>query len=127
MERQRVSSGGTYEPIMGYCRAVRAGDLVWVAGTAPIMPDDADPPPDAYGQTRRCFEIIGQALADVGAGFADVVRTRIFATPEADFSEVARAHGEIFRDIRPVNTTVTIHSLVDPRWLLEIEVDALAG
>jgi enamine deaminase RidA (YjgF/YER057c/UK114 family) len=127
MERQRVSSGGTYEPIMGYCRAVRAGDLVWVAGTAPIMADDADPPPDAYGQTRRCFEIIGKALADVGARFEDVVRTRIFVTPEADFSEVARAHGEIFRDIRPVNTTVTIHSLVDPRWLLEIEVDALAG
>jgi enamine deaminase RidA (YjgF/YER057c/UK114 family) len=126
VERQRVSSGGTYEPIMGYCRAVRAGDLVWVAGTAPIMPDDADPPPDAYGQTRRCFEIIGKALADVGAGFEAVVRTRIFVTPEADFSEVARAHGEIFRDIRPVNTTVTIHSLVDPRWLLEIEVDALA-
>ena len=126
MERQRVSSGGTYEPIMGYCRAVRAGDLVWVAGTAPIMPDDADPPPDAYGQTRRCFEIIGKALADVGAGFEAVVRTRIFVTPEADFSEVAMAHGEIFREIRPVNTTVTIHSLVDPRWLLEIEVDALA-
>jgi enamine deaminase RidA (YjgF/YER057c/UK114 family) len=126
VERQRVSSGGTYEPIMGYCRAVRAGDLVWVAGTAPIMPDDADPPADAYGQTRRCFEIIGKALADVGAGFEAVVRTRIFVTPEADFSEVARAHGEIFRDIRPVNTTVTIHSLVDPRWLLEIEVDALA-
>ncbi len=127
MERQRVSSGGTYEPIMGYCRAMRAGDLVWVAGTAPIMPDDADPPVDAYGQTQRCFEIIGQALEDVGVGFEHVVRTRIFATPAADFAEVARAHGEIFRDIRPVNTTVTIHSLVDPRWLLEIEVDALAG
>jgi len=127
VERQRVSSGGTYEPIMGYCRAVRAGDLVWVAGTAPIMPDNADPPPDAYGQTRRCFEIIGQALADVGVGFEHVVRTRVFVTPEADFAGVAKAHGEIFRDIRPVNTTVTIHSLVDPRWLLEIEVDALAG
>ncbi len=112
---------------MGYCRAVRAGDLVWVAGTAPIMPDDADPPANAYGQTQRCFEIIGQALEDVGVGFEHVVRTRIFVTPDADFDEVAKAHGEIFRDIRPVNTTVTIHSLVDPRWLLEIEVDALAG
>ena len=100
---------------------------MWVAGTAPIMPDDADPPADAYGQTQRCFEIIGQALEDVGVGFEHVVRTRIFVTPEADFDEVAKAHGEIFRDIRPVNTTVTIHSLVDPRWLLEIEVDALAG
>jgi enamine deaminase RidA (YjgF/YER057c/UK114 family) len=112
---------------MGYCRAVRVGDRVYVAGTAPIMPGDADPPADSYGQTRRCFEIIGAALEEAGASFDDVVRTRVFVTPKADFDEVARAHGEIFRDIRPVNTTVTIHSLVDPRWLLEIEVDAVVG
>ena len=110
---------------MGYCRAVRVGRHVYVAGTAPIMADDADPPADSYRQARRCFEIIGTALEEAGSGFGDVVRTRIFVTPEADFHEVARAHGEIFRDIRPVNTTVTMHSLVDPRWLLEIEVDAV--
>lgn len=127
MERLRVSSGGTYEPIMGYCRAVRVGDLVVVAGTAPIMPDDADPPTGSYGQARRCFEIIGAALEEAGAGFEHVVRTRIFLTPAADFHEVARAHADVFRDIRPVNTTLGIHSLVDPRWHLEIEVDAVVS
>jgi enamine deaminase RidA (YjgF/YER057c/UK114 family) len=110
---------------MGYCRAVRVGNQIWVAGTAPIMPDDADPPTDSYGQARRCLEIIGAALAEAGASFEHVVRTRIFVTPHADFDEVARAHGEIFHDIRPVNTTVAIHSLVDRRWHLEIEVDAV--
>jgi enamine deaminase RidA (YjgF/YER057c/UK114 family) len=125
MERLRISSGGTYEPTMGYCRALRVDNQIFVAGTAPIMPGDADPPADSYGQTRRCFEIIGAALEEAGAGFEHVVRTRIFLTPQADFEEVARAHGEIFRDIRPVNATVTMHSLVDPRWLLEIEVDAV--
>jgi enamine deaminase RidA (YjgF/YER057c/UK114 family) len=125
VERQRITSGGTYEPIMGYCRALRVGRHVYVAGTAPIMPDDADPPADSYGQTRRCFEIIGNALEEAGGGFEHVVRTRIFLTPTADFDDVARAHGEIFRDIRPVNTTVSIAGLVDPRWHLEIEVDAV--
>lgn len=110
---------------MGYCRAVRVGNQVWVAGTAPIMPDDADPPADSFGQAKRCFEIIGKALAEADASFEHVVRTRIFLTPAADFDEVARAHGEIFREIRPVNTTVGIAGLVDPRWHLEIEVDAV--
>jgi len=110
---------------MGYCRAVRVGDQVYVAGTAPIMTGDADPPTDSYGQTLRCFEIIAAALEEAGAGLEHVVRTRIFLTPKADFSEVARAHGEIFRDIRPVNTTVIIHSLLDTRWLVEIEADAV--
>jgi enamine deaminase RidA (YjgF/YER057c/UK114 family) len=127
VEPQRVSSGGRYESIMGYCRAVRVGEHVYVAGTAPSMPDDADPPADSYGQTRRCFEIIGTALEQLGARFEHVVRTRIFVTPAADFDEVARAHAEIFGDIRPVNTTVTMHSLVDPRWLLEVEVDAVVS
>jgi enamine deaminase RidA (YjgF/YER057c/UK114 family) len=113
---------------MGYCRAVRVGGHVYVAGTAPIMPDGVDPPADAYGQARRCFEIIGAALEEAGASFKDVVRTRIYLTPQADFTEMSRAHGEIFRDIRPVNTTVIVESLVDPRWLLEIEAEAvLAG
>ena len=112
---------------MGYCRAVRVGDHIYVAGTAPIMPGDADPPPDSYGQTHRCFEIIGAAIVEAGAGFEHVVRTRIFVTPDADFAEVARAHGDVFRDIRPVNTTVIVAALVDPRWLVEIEVDAVVS
>jgi enamine deaminase RidA (YjgF/YER057c/UK114 family) len=125
MERQRITSGGAYEPIFGYCRAVRVANSVYVAGTAPAMPDNADPPADSYGQARRCFEIIGAALAEAGSSFEDVVRTRVYITPEADFDEIGRAHGEIFRDIRPVNTTVIIAGLVDPRWHLEIDVDAV--
>jgi enamine deaminase RidA (YjgF/YER057c/UK114 family) len=125
MERQRITSGGAYEAVFGYCRAVRVENTVYVAGTAPAMPDDADPPVDSYGQARRCFEIIGAALAEAGSSFEDVVRTRVYITPEADFGEVGRAHGEIFRDIRPVNTTVIIAGLVDPRWHLEIDVDAV--
>ena len=125
MERQRILSGGTYEQIFGYCRAVRVGQHVYVAGTAPAMPEGADPPADSYGQARRCFEIIGAALAEAGAGFEHVVRTRMYLTPEADFDEVGRAHGEIFRDIRPVNTTVIIAALIDPRWHLEIDLDAV--
>lgn len=112
---------------MGYCRAVRVRDLIYVAGTAPIMPGDADPPEDSYGQTRRCLDIIGAALEEAGAGFEDVVRTRIFLTPKANFDEVARAHGETFREIRPVNATVTVQTLADPRWLVEIEADAVVG
>jgi enamine deaminase RidA (YjgF/YER057c/UK114 family) len=125
--RQRVYSGSPYETALGYCRAVRDGRHVYVAGTAPIMPDGADPPSDSHGQAHRCFEIIGAALVEAGAGLEDVVRTRIYLAPDADFDEVGRAHGEVFRDIRPVNTTVIVAALVDPRWLLEIEVDAVVG
>ena len=125
MERQHISSGGAYEQVFGYCRAVRVGPHVYVAGTAPAMPDGADPPADSYGQALRCFEIIGAALAEAGAGFEHVVRTRMYLTPKADFDEVGRAHGEIFRDIRPVNTTVIVAALIDPRWHLEIDLDAV--
>jgi enamine deaminase RidA (YjgF/YER057c/UK114 family) len=123
--RVNFSSGSPYEPIVGYSRAVRVGDHVYVAGSAPIMPDGADPPADSYGQTRRCLEIIGAALEQAGAGFEHVVRTRVYLTPAADFEEVGRAHAAVFRDIRPVNTTVIAHSLLDPRWLLEIEAEAV--
>jgi len=125
MERQRITSGGAYEAVFGYCRAVRLGKQVFVAGTAPAMPDGADPPGDSYGQAMRCFEIIGAALAEAGGGFAHVVRTRMYLTPAADFEQCGRAHGEIFHDVRPVNTTVIIAGLIDPRWHLEIDVDAI--
>ena len=87
MERRLVSSGSPWEPVVGFSRAVRVGDRVVVAGTIATMPDGADPPPDTYGQARRCLEIIGEALAAAGAGFADVVRTRIYMTPAAVFDE----------------------------------------
>lgn len=111
--------------MVGYSRAVRTGDRVFIAGCAPIMPDGADPPEDSYGQAKRCIEIIGRALAAAGGSLADVVRTRAYLTPAADFEGFGRAHGEAFSEIRPANTTVIVAALVDPRWLLEIEAEAV--
>ena len=125
MKRQLVSSGSPFEPVVGYSRAVRVEDRVFVAGCAPIMPDGADPPEDAYGQAKRCLEIVEQALAEVGGGLADVVRTRIYLTSAEAFEGFGRAHGEAFSRIRPANTTVIVAALVDPRWLGEIEVEVV--
>jgi enamine deaminase RidA (YjgF/YER057c/UK114 family) len=124
MGRQIISSGSPYEAIAGYSRAVRVGDRVFVAGTAPIMADGADPPADAYGQTKRCLEIIERALEEANASLRDVVRTRVYLTDWASFDGFAKAHGEAFSDVRPVNTTV-VAALMDPRWLLEIEAEAV--
>jgi enamine deaminase RidA (YjgF/YER057c/UK114 family) len=125
MERRLISSASPYEPMFGFSRALRVGEHVSVAGTAPIMADGGDPPSDAYGQTRRCLEIILAALAEAGAQAKDVVRTRIYATSPDNFEEVARAHGEVFADIRPASTLVVVAALLDPRWLVEIEADAI--
>jgi len=125
VERQLVSSGSPYERVVGFSRAVRVGDRVFVAGTAPVMPDGADPPSDAYGQTKRCLEIIGAALEEAGASLADLVRTRIYLVQTEDFEEAGRAHGEVFSEIRPANTTLTVKELVDPRWLVELEAEAV--
>jgi enamine deaminase RidA (YjgF/YER057c/UK114 family) len=125
MERRLISSGSPYEPVVGYSRAVRVGDRVFVAGCAPIMPDGAEPPADAYGQARRCLEIIATALEEAGSSLEDVVRTRVYLVRLEDFEAVGRAHGEAFSEIRPANTTVVVSALVDPRWLLEIEAEAV--
>lgn len=127
MERQLVSSGSPYEPVFGYSRAVRVGQHVSVAGTAPIMADGGEPPADAYGQTRRCLEIILAALAEAGAAADDVIRTRVYATRAEDFDDVARAHGEVFSDIRPASAYIVVEALVDPRWLVELEADAIVA
>jgi enamine deaminase RidA (YjgF/YER057c/UK114 family) len=124
-ERRLVSSGSPYEPVLGFSRAVAVGPHVFVAGTAPIMPDGGDPPGDAYGQARRCLEIVLTALQEAGAGPEHVVRTRLYLTRRGDFEEVARAHGELFADIRPVNTTIVVSGFIDPRWLVEVEAEAL--
>jgi enamine deaminase RidA (YjgF/YER057c/UK114 family) len=124
MERRTISGHSPYEAIMGYCRAVVVGDHVYVAGTAPIPSDGSAPPEGAYEQTQLCLEIIGEALGRAGASLTDVVRTRIFLADPVYFDEVARAHGEAFQEVRPVNTTV-VTSLMDPAWKLEIEVDAV--
>jgi enamine deaminase RidA (YjgF/YER057c/UK114 family) len=123
--RRRISSAMPWEASIGYSRAVVAGDHVCVSGTAPVMPDEADPPPDAYGQARRCLEIIVAALAEAGAQPEDVVRTRMYLTRAEDIEEVGRAHAEVFRDVRPATTGVVVASLLDPRWLVEIEADAV--
>jgi enamine deaminase RidA (YjgF/YER057c/UK114 family) len=125
VERRLISSGSPYERVLGYSRAVRVGPHVFVAGTAPIMPGGGEPPPDAYGQTRRCLEIIQAALEEAGAGLADVVRTRVYLTRLEDFDDFGRAHGEVFSEIRPVNTTILAAGLVDSRWLVEIEAEAV--
>lgn len=124
MERQRIASGSPYEPVMGFSRAVRVGPHVFVAGTAPVMPEGEELPPDAYGQARRCLEIVVAALDQAGARPEHVVRTRIFATSAADFEEIARAHGAVFADVRPACTYV-VAKLIDPRWRVEIEAEAL--
>jgi len=124
MDRQRISSGSAFEKRVGYSRAVRVGGQVWVAGTAPIMPDDADPPDGPYEQARVCLGIVDRALAEAGSSLEDVVRTRIYVTDAANIGEVGRAHAEAFADVRPA-TTAVVTGLLDPRWLVEIEVEAV--
>jgi enamine deaminase RidA (YjgF/YER057c/UK114 family) len=124
VERRNITSGAAIEDRIGYCRAVVANGHVFVSGTAPIMPGDADPPADAYGQAKRSLEIVEQALAEAGATLGDVVRTRIYVTRRELIDEVGRAHGEAFGEVRPACTGI-VADLLDPRWLVEIEVDAL--
>jgi len=125
VERRLVPAVSPFAESAGYSRVVRVGQHVFVAGTAPIMPGDADPPADPYGQTARCLEIALEAMGEVGASAADVVRTRIMLTRPADFDEIARAHGDVFRHVKPVNTSYVVAELLDPRWLLEIELEAV--
>ncbi len=124
MERRLISGHSPYEPIVGYSRAVVAGDRVHVAGTAPIPADGSPPPEDPYEQARLCLEIVAEALERAGTGFAHVVRTRVYITDPAHFEGVGRAHGEVFSDVRPANTTV-VAALLDPAWKVEIEVEAV--
>ncbi len=123
MGRRTISSGAAFEERVGYSRAVVAGPHVWVSGTAPIMPGDADPPADAHGQAARCLEIVAAALREAGATLDDVVRTRIYVTRAELIDEVGRAHREAFARARPAATAVVVE-LLDPRWLVEIEVEA---
>jgi enamine deaminase RidA (YjgF/YER057c/UK114 family) len=126
VERRRISSGSPYEPAFGFSRALVVGSTVYVSGTAPVMPDGEDLPSDAYAQARRCLEIIVGALAEAGAGAADVVRTRIYVTRADVWEDVARAHAEVFGDVRPAATAV-VTELLDPRWLVEIEAEAVVA
>ncbi len=124
--RRRVSSGSSYEATIGFSRAVRVGDRVLVSGTAPIWPDGSVDP-DSGEQMRRCLEIILAALAEAGAGAADVVRTRTYLTPAADATAVGAAHGEVFGEVRPASTMIVVAALLDPRWVVEVEAEAIVG
>ena len=126
MERRLISGHSPFEPVAGYSRAVVVGSTVYVAGTAPIGPDGTATPEGAYEQARLCLSIIAGALALAGSSIEDVVRTRLFITDTAHFEDVARAHGEIFRDVRPA-TTCVVTGLLDPAWKVEIEAEAVVA
>ena len=123
-ERQRITSGSPFESRIGFSRALRVDDRVWVSGTGPVWPEGSCPD-DAGTQARRCFEIILGALAEAGARAEDVVRTRIFLTSAADADAVSAVHGELFGQVKPAATMVVIAALLDPRWKVEIEAEAL--
>lgn len=122
--RQRSSSGSPYEETIGFSRAVRVDNQVRVSGTAPIWTDGSCPD-DVAEQARRCFELIAAALAQLGASLADVVQTRMFITSPADADAVGKVHGELFAETRPAATMVVVAGLLDPRWRVEIEADAV--
>ncbi len=125
MARTNISSGSPFEPVYGFSRAVGIDGRVIVAGTAPIWPDgEVDPDPRA--QTQRCIEIMLDALAEAGGRRSDVVRTRMFITDPGDSDLIGKAHGEVFGEIRPVATMVVVAGLLDPRWKVEMELEAVS-
>lgn len=125
--RTLISSGSPLEPQIGFSRAVRVGNLLAVAGTAPIAADGSVAAPgDVYGQTRRCLEIIAAAAGDAGMSLDDVIRTRIMLTRIDTWRDAARAHGEYFSAIKPACTFVEVAGFIDPGWLVEVEADCVA-
>jgi len=123
---ERVSSGSSYEPVIGFSRAVKIGRTIAVSGTAPIAPDGKTVGAgDPAAQTRRCLEIIVAAIEQLGGSARDVIRTRTYITRVEDWEQIGRAHGEFFADIRPASTMVKVGGLLDPEWLVEIEADAV--
>ncbi|MGD8485126.1 MAG: RidA family protein [Chloroflexota bacterium] len=124
--RQLVASGSPYEEPIGFSRAVRVGDRVVVAGTAPNWPDGhVDPDPEV--QADRCIEIMLTALREAGASPDDVIRTRTYLVDAADWQAAGRAHGRVFRRARPASTMVVVSGFLDPRWRVEMEAEAIVG
>jgi enamine deaminase RidA (YjgF/YER057c/UK114 family) len=124
VDRQRISSGSPFEPTIGFSRALRAGDRVFVSGTGPVLPGGGCPD-DAGAQARRCFEIIEAALVEAGAALSDVVRTRMYLTSADDGAAVGAVHGELLGHVRPAATMVVVAGLLDPAWKVEIEAEAV--
>jgi enamine deaminase RidA (YjgF/YER057c/UK114 family) len=123
---EAIQSGSPYEPVIGFSRAVRAGNRVLVSGTAPVFPD-GDCPDDVELQAAQCFAIIATALAEAGASSTDVVRTRMFITDASFADAVGRAHAAVFAEapVPPAATMVVVAALLDPRWKVEIEAEAV--
>ncbi|MFN0135965.1 MAG: RidA family protein [Phycisphaerae bacterium] len=127
-ERRHFFTGARWESIVGYCRAMRVGDQVFVTGTAPVADDGSVfAPGDAYRQALRCFEIIDRAMRELGAERKHIVRTRLYVTDISRWEEFGRAHKEFVGDHRPCTTMVEIKGLIDPAMLIEVEVDAIIG
>lgn len=126
--RTNVSSGSPLEPEIGFSRAVRVGNVLAVAGTAPIAADGSVAAPgDVYGQTKRCLEIVAAAVHDAGLRMEDVIRTRVFLTNIETWRDAARAHGECFAAIKPACTFVEVARFIDPGWLVEVEADCVVA
>lgn len=125
--RQLISSGSPFEGQIGFSRAVRSGSRIEVSGTAPIRDGQTAGVGDMYEQTKACLDIIVKAVADAGGKPSDIVRTRIFLTDISRWQDAARAHGEVFADIRPACTFVEVKGLINPDWLVEIEASAEVG
>ena len=119
--RQNITGGSPFEPIIGFSRAVRVGNIVHLAGTGPVGADELD----AEAQTRRIFAIAEEALAKAGASFSAVVRTRMYLTHVEDWQAVGRVHGEFFANIRPAATMLVVAKLLNPSWRIEIEMEAI--
>jgi len=126
LDFQRSYTGAPWEKEVGYCRALRAGDRIWITGTAPVGEDGTVVSPgDGYLQAKRCLEIIRRSLEDLGGGLDSVVRTRMFTTDIDRWSEYGKAHREAFGDHPPTTTMVEVRRLMEPEMLIEIEADAL--
>ena len=125
-QRTRISSASPYEDKFGFCRAIRIGNIIHIAGTAPLDEDGKTVGiGDPKVQARRCFDILGNALNALGADYRDVVRTRMLLSRISDWEVIGAVHGEYFREIRPVSTLVEVSSFINPEWLLELEAEAI--
>lgn len=126
MTRTSARSGSPFESSIGFSRAVRVGSVVAVSGTAPVWPDGSVDPDPAV-QARRCWEICLAALTELGGSVGDVVRTRQYVVSAADGDAIGAVHGEVFGDVQPASTMVVVAGLLDPRWKVEVELDAVLG